>query len=65
MEIGERNNFKLIWSGDLFNRITSAAIKSSNGDIYVSDGYGNSRINVYKGDGEYKFFWGSSGIDAG
>ena len=26
----------------------------SNGDIYVSDGYGNSRIHVYTGTGEYK-----------
>ena len=37
----------------------------SNGDVYVSDGYGNSRIHVYTGSGEYKFSWGSPGIDAG
>ena len=65
MEIGERNNPSERWGGEPFNRPTSAAIMPSNGDIYVSDGYGNSRIHVYTGAGEYKFSWGSPGIDAG
>ncbi len=65
MEIGEKNNPAARWSGEPFNRPTSAAIHPGNGDIYVSDGYGNSRIHVYTGDGEYKFSWGSPGIDAG
>ncbi|MCI0782506.1 MAG: hypothetical protein J4N93_14535 [Chloroflexi bacterium] len=65
MEIGERNAPAPRWSGQPFNRPTSAAIMPSNGDVYVSDGYGNARIHVYTGSGEYKFSWGSSGIDAG
>ena len=65
MEIGARNNPAVKWSGEPFNRPTSAAIMPSNGDIYVSDGYGNSRVHVYTGTGEYKFSWGSPGIDAG
>ncbi len=65
MEIGDRNNPAPRWSGEPFNRPTSAAIHPGNGDIYVSDGYGNSRIHVYTGEGEYKFSWGSPGIDAG
>ena len=65
MEIGERNHPAPKWSGQPFNRPTSAAIMPSNGDVYVSDGYGNSRIHVYTGSGEYKFSWGSPGIDAG
>jgi len=65
MEIGERNHPAPRWSGQPFNRPTSAAIMPSNGDVYVSDGYGNSRIHVYTGAGEYKFSWGSPGIDAG
>ena len=64
MELGDRNKAP-IWGGEPFNRPTSAAIMPSNGDIYVSDGYGNSRIHVYTGTGEYKFSWGSPGIDAG
>ena len=65
MEIGDRNNPTPRWSGEPFNRPTSAAIHPGNGDVYVSDGYGNSRIHVYTGEGEYKFSWGSPGIDAG
>jgi DNA-binding beta-propeller fold protein YncE len=65
MEIGERNQPKPIWGGEPFNRPTSAAIMPSNGDVYVSDGYGNSRIHVFTGSGDYKFSWGESGIDAG
>jgi DNA-binding beta-propeller fold protein YncE len=65
MEIGEKNHPAPAWSGQAFNRPTSAAIMPSNGDVYVSDGYGNSRIHVYSGSGDYKFSWGSPGIDAG
>ena len=65
MEIGERNQPAPIWGGQPFNRPTSAAIMPSNGDVYISDGYGNSRIHVYTGSGDYKFSWGASGIDAG
>ncbi len=65
MELGARNQPAERWGGEPFNRPTSAAIMPSNGDIYVSDGYGNSRIHVYTGSGEYKFSWGSPGIDAG
>ena len=38
---------------------------ASNGDIYVSDGYGNSRVHVYSGEGQFKFSWGEPGIDPG
>jgi DNA-binding beta-propeller fold protein YncE len=65
MEIGERNQPKPIWGGEPFNRPTSAAIMPSNGDVYISDGYGNSRVHVYSEAGDYKFSWGDSGIDAG
>ena len=65
MEIGERNHPAPRWSGQPFNRPTSAAIRPSNGDIYISDGYGNSKIHVYSGGGDYKFSWGEPGIDAG
>ena len=65
MEIGEKNHPAPAWSGQPFNRPTSAAIRPANGDIYISDGYGNSRIHVYTASGEYKFSWGEPGIDAG
>ena len=65
LEIGERNNPAPRWSGQPFNRPTSAAIMPSNGNIYISDGYGNSRIHVYTAEGNYRFSWGEPGIDAG
>lgn len=65
MEIGERDHPAPKWSGQPFNRPTSASIMPSNGDVYISDGYGNSRIHVYSDQGEYKFSWGEPGIDAG
>lgn len=65
MEIGQRNKPKPIWGGEPFNRPTSAAIRPDNGDIYVSDGYGNSRIHIFNADGDHKLSWGSPGIDAG
>jgi DNA-binding beta-propeller fold protein YncE len=65
MQLGENEKPSERWSGQPFNRPTSAAVMPSNGDIYVSDGYGNSRIHVYSSGGEYRFSWGSPGIDAG
>ena len=65
MEIGERNHPAPKWSGQPFNRPTSAAIMPGNGDVYISDGYGNSRIHAYTAAGEYRFSWGEPGIDAG
>ena len=35
------------------------------GAIYVSDGYGNSRIHKYTPDGRLLHSWGEPGIDAG
>ena len=35
------------------------------GDIYVSDGYGNSRVHKYSPDGKLLLSWGESGSDPG
>ena len=37
-------------SGDPFNKPTDRAISQANGDIFVSDGYGNSRVHRYAAD---------------
>ena len=65
MQLGQRDHASPRWSGQPFNKPTSAAIMPSNGDIYVSDGYGNSRIHVFTEGGDYRFSWGEPGIDAG
>jgi len=53
------------WGGEPFNRPTHAAISPSTGAIYVSDGYGNSRIHKYTPEGRHLLSWGEPGVDAG
>ena len=52
-------------SGDPFNRCTHVAIDPANGDLYVSDGYGNARVHKYSPDGKLLFSWGESGTGPG
>jgi DNA-binding beta-propeller fold protein YncE len=47
-----------------FNRPTDIAFSPS-GDIYVSDGYGNSRIVKFTKDGQFVKAWGSKGTAPG
>jgi len=65
MTIGQRNQPAPKWSGQPFNRPTHAAVSPSTGNLYISDGYGNSRIHKYTADGQYISSWGEPGIDAG
>ena len=51
-------------SGTPFNRPTGVAL-SSEGDIYISDGYGNSRVHKYAPDGSLLLSWGGEGIHPG
>ena len=50
--------------GEPFNRCTHIALSPKN-DIYVSDGYGNSRVHKYSPDGKLLFSWGEPGSDPG
>ena len=54
-----------IWSGKPFNRPTHAILSPVNGDIYITDGYGNSQVHRFTSSGEHVLSWGTSGIDAG
>ena len=47
-----------------FNRPTDIAF-TPNGDIYVSDGYGNSRIVCMAADGSFRWTWGTRGTKPG
>ena len=53
------------WSGRPFNRPTHAAVSANTGDIFITDGYGNSRVHRYASDGRYLRSWGEPGIDPG
>jgi sugar lactone lactonase YvrE len=46
-------------SGVPFNKPTSVTV-ATNGDVYISDGYGNTRVHVFSDSGEYKFGWGQT-----
>ena len=49
---------------DTFNLPTDVAF-APNGDVYVSDGYGNARVVKYTSDGRYLLQWGERGKGPG
>jgi len=51
-------------SGEPFHRCTHTAL-SPDGDIYISDGYGNARVHKFSPAGKLLFSWGESGSDPG
>jgi len=51
-------------SGEPFHRCTHTAM-TPNGDILVSDGYGNACVHKYSPDGKLLKSWGESGTDPG
>lgn len=51
-------------TNDLFNRPTDIAF-APNGDFYVSDGYGNSRVVKFNKDGKFLLAWGKKGSGPG
>lgn len=48
-----------------FNKPTDVAVERASGDVYVADGYGNSRIVVFSSAGAYLREWGSAGTGKG
>jgi DNA-binding beta-propeller fold protein YncE len=47
-----------------FNHPTDAVV-APDGEIYVSDGYGNSRVHRFAANGELKLSWGAPGAGPG
>ena len=62
MELGSRGVAGM--SRNTFNLPTDVAF-GPNGDVYVSDGYGNARVVKYTADGQYLLEWGSRGTGPG
>ena len=52
-------------SGEMFNRPTDVTVSPSNGDVFISDGYGNSRVHRLDAEGNHILSWGESGTDDG
>jgi sugar lactone lactonase YvrE len=61
---GMRDGLAAILGGPPFNRPTGVALLS-NGNIYVSDGYGNCKVHVFSPDGKLLFSWGEPGTGPG
>jgi streptogramin lyase len=64
MTLGIPGEPKPFMSGEPFHRCTHTAL-SPQGDLYVSDGYGNARIHKYTPHGKLVMSWGEPGTDPG
>ena len=64
LKIGTSGKPAPFMSGLPFHRCTHTAL-APNGDIYVSDGYGNARVHRYSPDGKLLTSWGEPGSGPG
>ena len=65
MEIGDPRQPAPPHSGIPFNQPTQAAIHPESGEIFVSDGYGNSAVHRFSADGTLIASWGEPGDGPG
>jgi hypothetical protein len=65
LEIGTRTRAAPAYSGRPFHAPTDVAVHPTNGDIFVSDGYGNACIHRFSGDGVHLQSWGRLGTGPG
>lgn len=65
MTLGSPGKASPFQEGRPFNRPTKVAIDPATGDLFVSDGYGNSRVHKFSPDGKLLFSWGRPGSDPG
>jgi DNA-binding beta-propeller fold protein YncE len=65
MRLGERGKAAAKQEGDPFNRPTDVAVHPVSGDIFVSDGYGNSRVHRFDKNGKHILSWGEPGSREG
>ena len=52
-------------SGGMFNRPTDATVNPATGDVFITDGYGNSRVHRFDAEGQHILSWGAPGTDDG
>jgi len=65
LTIGNPDEPAELQGGKPFNRPTHVAICPRSGYLFVSDGYGNSRVHKYAPDGAHVMSWGEPGTDPG
>ncbi len=61
MEIGKPRTPSPLHSGIPFNQPTQVAVHPDTGEIFVSDGYGNSAVHRFSPDGRLIKSWGAPG----
>jgi hypothetical protein len=64
LTIGTPNQPAPKWSGMPFNRPTHVAL-AADGTLYITDGYGNTRVHRFTADGRHLGSWGEPGTDPG
>jgi DNA-binding beta-propeller fold protein YncE len=64
LTIGTPNQPAAKWSGAPFNRPTHVAL-AADGSLYITDGYGNTRVHRFTADGRHLGSWGEPGTDPG
>lgn len=52
-------------SGEIFNRPTDLAVHPVTRELFVSDGYANSRVHRFSPEGEHMLSWGEPGSTPG
>ena len=65
LSLGQRDRPAKFESGDPLDRPTDIAVHAGTGDLFVTDGYGNSRVHRFTSSGELVKSWGESGSDPG
>jgi DNA-binding beta-propeller fold protein YncE len=65
LTLGDPDHPSPAQSGRPFHRPTHVALCPRTGDVYVSDGYGNSRVHKYDPKGRLLLSWGEPGTDPG
>jgi DNA-binding beta-propeller fold protein YncE len=65
LTIGDPDQPSTLQGGKPFNRPTHVALSPKTGELFISDGYGNSRVHKYDPLGRHLFSWGEPGTDPG
>jgi DNA-binding beta-propeller fold protein YncE len=65
MQLGTRGQCAKRYSGEPFNGPTDVAAHPRTGELFITDGYGNSRVHRYSPDGDHIASWGELGSDPG
>ena len=63
--MGERGKAAAWQEGEPFNRPTDIAVHPQSGELFITDGYGNSRVHRYDPEGKLMKSWGEPGSRPG